>query len=99
MRAAASRTFWTAGRSKPIRMAMMAITTSNSINVKPERLRAIRTSCGQGDGALETRTSARRCDVVPPDEVRSKSMFGRAGVGVKRIPREDGHGARVGRFG
>ncbi len=33
MRAAASRTFWTAGSSRPIRMAMMAITTSNSISV------------------------------------------------------------------
>ena len=36
-RAAASRTFWTAGNNKPIKMAMMAITTSNSINVKPTR--------------------------------------------------------------
>src|SRR5580700_7172078 len=31
--AAASRTFWTAGTSRPIRMAMMAITTSSSISV------------------------------------------------------------------
>src|SRR3954469_15187176 len=37
VRAAASRTFWTAGRSRPIRMAMIAITTSNSISVKPRR--------------------------------------------------------------
>src|SRR5262245_51389265 len=37
MRAAASRTFCTAGSSRPIRMAMMAITTNNSINVKPAR--------------------------------------------------------------
>src|SRR5262245_4901882 len=37
MRAAASRTFWTAGSSSPIRMAMIAMTTSNSINVKAER--------------------------------------------------------------
>jgi hypothetical protein len=37
MRAAASRTFWTAGRSRPIRMAMIAITTNNSIRVKPLR--------------------------------------------------------------
>src|SRR5262245_57789762 len=36
-RAEASRTFCTAGKSKPIRMAMMAITTSSSINVKPRR--------------------------------------------------------------
>src|SRR5688572_24600297 len=39
IRAAASRTFCTAGSSSPIRMAMMAITTSNSISVKPDRLR------------------------------------------------------------
>src|SRR5262249_5182885 len=47
-RAAASRTFWMAGNSNPIRMAMMAITTRSSISVKPrrrtrnERRRAIR---------------------------------------------------------
>src|SRR5262245_54130630 len=35
MRAAASRTFWTAGTSSPIKMAMMAITTRSSIRVKP----------------------------------------------------------------
>src|SRR3954452_23556393 len=39
MRAAASRTFWTAGRSRPIRIAMMAITTSSSISVNPDRSR------------------------------------------------------------
>src|SRR5437764_12792549 len=38
-RAAASRTFWTAGSSRPIRMAMIAITTNNSISVKPRRER------------------------------------------------------------
>src|SRR4051794_35415595 len=32
-RAAASRTFWTAGSSRPISTAMMAITTSSSISV------------------------------------------------------------------
>src|SRR6185436_1734419 len=35
IRAAASRTFWTAGSSSPIRIAMMAITTSSSIRVNP----------------------------------------------------------------
>src|SRR5438132_464000 len=38
MRAAASRTFCTAGSNRPIRTAMMAITTSNSISVKAVRL-------------------------------------------------------------
>jgi hypothetical protein len=37
MRAAASRTFCTAGRSSPIRIAMIAITTSNSMSVNPRR--------------------------------------------------------------
>src|SRR5437667_12692971 len=37
LRAAASRTFCTAGTSRPIRMAMMAITTSSSMSVKPWR--------------------------------------------------------------
>src|SRR5262249_13268492 len=37
MRPAASRIFWTAGKSRPIRMPMMAITTSSSTSVKPVR--------------------------------------------------------------
>ena len=37
VRAADSRTFWTAGRSRPMRTAMMAITTSSSISVKALR--------------------------------------------------------------
>src|SRR5262245_30507520 len=39
MRAAASRTFCTAGNKSPISTAMIAITTSSSINVKPPRPR------------------------------------------------------------
>ena len=38
-RAADSRTFWTTGNNRPIRMAMIATTTSNSIKVKAERAR------------------------------------------------------------
>src|SRR5437762_2819778 len=37
MRAAASRTFCTAGKSRPMSTAMMAITTSSSIRVKLKR--------------------------------------------------------------
>src|SRR5262245_37770788 len=37
MRLAASRTFCTAGRSSPIRIAMIAITTKISISVNPRR--------------------------------------------------------------
>src|SRR5256885_16222964 len=40
IRLAASRIFWTAGRSRPIRMAMMAMTTRSSIRVKAELERA-----------------------------------------------------------
>ena len=36
MRAAASRTFCTAGRSRPIRIAMIAMTTSSSIRVNAD---------------------------------------------------------------
>jgi hypothetical protein len=39
IRAAASRTFCTAGSSKPIRIAMMAITTKSSIRVKAFRFK------------------------------------------------------------
>src|SRR5258708_4085377 len=35
MRPAASRIFWTAGSRRPIRMPMIAMTTSNSTSVKP----------------------------------------------------------------
>src|SRR5262245_53323556 len=37
MRAAASRTFWTAGSSRPRSTAMMAMTTSSSISVNARR--------------------------------------------------------------
>ena len=37
MRAAASRTFWTAASSRPINTAMMAMTTSSSISVNADR--------------------------------------------------------------
>jgi hypothetical protein len=39
MRLAASRTLWTAARSNPIRMAMMAMTTNSSMSVKANRRR------------------------------------------------------------
>src|SRR5579875_2109421 len=38
-RLAASRTFCTAGKSKPTRTAMIAITTNSSISVKPRKER------------------------------------------------------------
>jgi hypothetical protein len=40
VRRAADRTAWTAGSSIPIKMPMMAITTSNSMSVNPPRMPA-----------------------------------------------------------
>src|SRR6266851_9384424 len=57
MRAAASRTFWTAGNSRPMRMAMIAITTSNSISVNAEDLFRDR---GRGMGASLSAGSGKR---------------------------------------
>src|SRR5262245_36803105 len=48
MRLAASRTFCTAGRSRPIRMAMMAMTTSSSMSVKAARDRTNRIMSAPG---------------------------------------------------
>src|SRR5262245_38458669 len=44
MRAAASRTFWTAGSVRPTRMPMMAMTTNNSISVNARRERDMMTA-------------------------------------------------------
>ena len=41
MRAAASRTFCTAGSSNPIKIAMIAITTRSSISVNADRVRGV----------------------------------------------------------
>src|SRR5262245_45623584 len=49
MRRAASRADWTAGRSSAIRTAMIAITTSSSIRVKPRRF------MGKSSSERETR--------------------------------------------
>src|SRR5262245_41219070 len=57
VRAAASRTFCTAGSNSPIRMAMMAITTSSSISVKARDL---------------PRERKRRRIIRPPQQKKSK---------------------------
>src|SRR4051794_19105611 len=46
-RRAASRAAWTAGKSRAIRTAMMAMTTSNSIRVNPRRVRLMSLLHGQ----------------------------------------------------
>src|SRR5262245_49093554 len=68
MRAAASRTFCTAGKSRPIRMAMIAMTTSSSISVKPRVLKRNhlmrtppnRTEMKSGQVTRRTRPTLRR---------------------------------------
>src|ERR1017187_4580282 len=43
-RLAASRAIWTAGRSKPTRIAMMGMTTRSSMSVTPRRARSFMSS-------------------------------------------------------
>src|SRR5262245_15440028 len=62
MRAAASRTFCTAGSSNPMRIAMMAITTSNSISVnairRPRVMARLRNPGGNETGREQSRANS-----------------------------------------
>src|SRR5262245_31799546 len=64
IRAAASRIFWTAGSNRPIRIAMIAMTTSNSIRVNPLRERIAPSFPGTRGGRIRMgklpRLAARR---------------------------------------
>src|SRR5262245_44735457 len=88
MRAAASRTFWTAGSSRPIRMAMMAMTTSSSISVNASRaMRPLKASirhlrCGANEE--KQRPSAQPIPAV----VGFASQYGADGsrAGLGRLP-------------
>src|SRR5579884_4137067 len=81
-RAAASRTFWTAGSSRPIRIAMMAITTSSSISVKPRRARERIAPSFHGDKA-----SKHESDEVRPGTARggTKRPLGDVEVDLVRV--------------
>src|SRR5205807_2678553 len=83
-RAAASRTFWTAGRSRPIRIAMIAITTSSSISVKPRR----RVETADMDGPLrdDGRFASRDHHRSPAPELRTgrAAAHDRVPTGVQR---------------
>src|SRR5262245_42377881 len=71
MRAAASRTFCTAGSNNPISMAMIAMTTSNSISVKAEmRERELRVNTVELPGAGNNAEYDSRNEVV-----QSKTIF------------------------
>src|SRR4030081_998120 len=61
VRAAASRTFWTAGTSRAIKIAMIAITTSNSISVKAPRRWDKRFIKSPPDKELEEEILTGRC--------------------------------------
>src|SRR4051812_45146509 len=59
MRAAASRTFCTAGSSRPIRIAMIAITTNSSMRVKADLCARPRPRAAETANAAEARRGAR----------------------------------------
>src|SRR5262249_11285696 len=65
LRAAASRTFWTAGSRSPTRTAMMPITTSSSISVNPDRGRDMAVPPGAGG-----RRGEGRVGITPPRQTR-----------------------------
>src|SRR5262249_13425960 len=73
---AASRIFCTAGSSRPIRMAMIAITTNSSIRVKPRRF--MRASSGRRRAAGVTK---RRGKVSSYCRIRPTEDKGRIGEG------------------
>src|SRR5690349_21300948 len=88
--AAASRTFWMAGKSKPIRMAMIAITTSNSISVKPEmdfRRAAYMERPPVGDEGTETHTiNPRENTEILIEQKTKKPTENGDGYSCSRIP-------------
>src|SRR2546425_270798 len=59
MRPAASRTFCTAGSSRPMRTAMMAITTSSSMRVNARRKVEDTVRSSGGTGRLRCRSAAK----------------------------------------
>src|SRR5262245_21114791 len=62
LRLAASRTFWMAGSNRPIRTAIMAMTTSSSIRVKAGRRRGTgMAEPREGDDGKEGRQSEPNC--------------------------------------
>src|SRR5438045_5732954 len=90
MRLAASRTFCTAGSSRPISTPMIAMTTSSSIKVKPDRRRNMghlqikeRKNTGKnliGPSGLKQMRQARRAFTLKIDGFR----FGSGVAGAER---------------
>src|SRR5262245_40628221 len=82
MRMAASRTFCTAGRSRPISTAMMAMTTSSSIKVKP-RPRCKPSALVIGDYPLGPFVTS-RSDSLSPSTGTAVSLL-RGGLRAQRV--------------
>src|SRR5262249_38477163 len=85
MRRAASRAAWTAGKSSAIRTAMMAITTNNSMSVKPLRRTLMEVLLNRG-------TEVDRAGAGPRDRSDSRKPNERNG---RRGGRADVHGATL----
>src|SRR5262245_39850060 len=112
IRFAASRIFCTAGRSRPIRMAMMAMTTSSSIRVNPRRereriapsfprVRGGRTPDGKKPRLAAGRNASWNVEIELVRAVLGHRHFlPRLHVPVRRteLPADDGASARSGRF-
>src|SRR5262245_54713461 len=82
IRAAASRIFWTAGRSRPIKMAMIAMTTKSSISVKAVR------KVGRRSAAV----SATESRATFSSSIRVKAVRGRDGnarMGTHSLVKKD----------
>src|SRR4051812_18864116 len=83
VRAAAARTFWTAGSRRPMRMAMMAITTSSSISVKPLRRERRQGSMGEAPESVGAKGSGDDLFHDPAVDVGQAEVA--AGVGVGQL--------------
>src|SRR5262245_28258503 len=88
-RAAASRTFCTAGRRRPIRMAMMAITTSSSISVNPVRRLVT------GEEAIRTSATERKRTLPSVAEPPTAVNTGAAVLSSGQVRRSDRFGAAL----
>src|SRR6516225_1358929 len=103
MRAAASRTFWTAGNKRPMRMAMMAMTTSNSMRVKARQgprgegrryIGDLLAAACQNEKVFTNRKRAvPSCQLQSSDQVRFAFCV-RAFVRGRALPRSLGHKPR-----
>src|SRR5438552_3813540 len=85
-RAAASRTFCTAGSNRPISTAMMAMTTSNSMRVKAFRERMERSSAKwvAQDGGHKARRLPTGLGDVDQEDGRARSRQQNSGPGHQR---------------